>query len=135
MVGRLTLVRRDRNAVGDRGFRWSAVCSVNAANSRFCPAGDFVSFENDYDRMLRYYNLNLSQINFSYFMKLQVARNNKIRLPSNLGLCCKTIANLEGVLVNLNVNLLDEFKPLITDVFRRQLFGANTAIVVKNGSI
>jgi len=59
-------------------------------------------------------------------MKLQVARNNKIRLPSNLGLYAKTIANL-GVArkFNPNVNLLDEFKPLITDVFRRQLFGAN----------
>jgi len=65
------------------------VCSVNAANSRFCPTGDFISLENDYDRMLRkYYNLNLSQINFSqvFYEVLQVARNNKIRLPSNLGL-------------------------------------------------
>ena len=86
--------------------------------------------ENDYDRMLRkYYNLNLSQINFSqiFYEVLQVARNNKIRLPSNLGLYAKTIANLEGVTRKFNpdVNLLDEFKPLITDVFRRQLFGAN----------
>ena len=86
--------------------------------------------ENDYDRMLRkYYNLNLSQINFSqiFYEVLQVARNNKIRLPSNLGLYAKTLANLEGVTRKFNpeVNLLDEFKPLITDVFRRQLFGAN----------
>lgn len=86
--------------------------------------------ENDYDRMLRkYYNLNLSQINFSqiFYEVLQVARNNKIRLPSNLGLYAKTLANLEGVTRQFNpqVNLLDEFKPLITDVFRRQLLGAN----------
>ena len=86
--------------------------------------------ENDYDRMLRkYYNLNLSQINFSqiFYEVLQVARNNKIRLPGNLGLYAKTLANLEGVTRKFNpeVNLLDEFKPLITDVFRRQLFGAN----------
>lgn len=84
--------------------------------------------ENDYDRMLRkYYNLNLSQINFSqvFYEVLQVARNNKIRLPSNLGLYAKTLANLEGVTRKFNpeVNLLDEIKPLITDLFRRQLFG------------
>ncbi|MCD4638569.1 hypothetical protein LOS09_22045, partial [Proteus mirabilis] len=56
--------------------------------------------ENDYDRMLRkYYNLSLSQLNFSqvFYEVLQVARNNKIRLPSNLGLYAKTLANLEGV--------------------------------------
>jgi predicted unusual protein kinase regulating ubiquinone biosynthesis (AarF/ABC1/UbiB family) len=86
--------------------------------------------ENDYDRMLRkYYNLSLSQINFSqvFYEVLQVARNNKIRLPSNLGLYAKTLANLEGVArsVNPEINLLDEIKPLITDLFRRQLFGAN----------
>ena len=84
--------------------------------------------ENDYDRMLRkYYNLNLSQINFSqvFYEVLQVARNNKIRLPGNLGLYAKTLANLEGVTRQFNpeVNLLDEIKPLITDLFRRQLFG------------
>ncbi len=86
--------------------------------------------ENDYDRMLRkYFNLNLSQINFSqiFYEVLQVARNNKIRLPSNLGLYAKTLANLEGVTRKFNpeVNLLDEIKPLLTDVFRRQLLGAN----------
>jgi len=44
--------------------------------------------------MLRkYYNLNLSQINFSqiFYEVLQVARN-KIRLPGNLGYA-KTLAN------------------------------------------
>ena len=86
--------------------------------------------ENDYDRMLRkYYNLSLSQINFSqiFYEVLQVARNNKIRLPANMGLYAKTLANLEGVTraFNPEINLLDEIKPLITDLFRRQLFGAN----------
>jgi len=86
--------------------------------------------ENDYDRMLRkYYNMSLSQINFSqvFYEVLQVSRNNKLRLPSNLGLYAKTLANLEGVAraFNPQVNLLDEIKPLITDLFRRQLFGAN----------
>lgn len=86
--------------------------------------------ENDYDRMLRkYFNLSLSQINFSqvFYEVLQVARNNKIRLPSNLGLYAKTLANLEGVTRKFNpeVNLLDEIKPLLTELFRRQLLGAN----------
>ncbi|HBB32795.1 MAG TPA: ABC transporter [Cyanobacteria bacterium UBA9273] len=85
---------------------------------------------NDYDRMLRkYYNLSLSQINFSevFYEILQVSRNNKIRLPSNMGLYAKTLANLEGVTRNFNpeINLLDQIKPLITDLFRHQLLGNN----------
>lgn len=85
---------------------------------------------NDYDRMLRkYYNLSLSQINFSqvFYEILQVSRNNKIRLPSNMGLYAKTIANLEGVARSFDpeINLLDQIKPLMTDLFRRQLLGDN----------
>lgn len=84
--------------------------------------------ENDYDRMLRkYYNLDLSQINFSQIIYelLQVARNNKIRLPSNMGLYAKTLANLEGLARQFNpkINFLDEVKPLMTDLVRRQLLG------------
>lgn len=83
---------------------------------------------NDYDRLLRkYYNLSLSQINFSqvFYEILQVSRENKIRLPSNMGLYAKTLANLEGVARSFNpqINLLDEIKPLMTDLFRRQLLG------------
>lgn len=85
---------------------------------------------NDYDRMLRkYYNLSLSQINFSqvFYEILEVSRNNKIRLPSNMGLYAKTLANLEGVARSFypQINLLDEIKPLMTDLFRRQLLGDN----------
>jgi ubiquinone biosynthesis protein len=84
--------------------------------------------ENDYDRMLRkYHNINLSQINFSQVIYeiLQVARNNKIRLPSNMGLYAKTLANLEGVARGFNpeLNFFDEIQPLLTDLFRRQLLG------------
>lgn len=84
--------------------------------------------ENDYDRMLRkYHNMNLAEINFSkiIYEVLQVARNNKIRLPSNMGLYAKTLANLEGVARGFNpeLNFIDEIKPLLTDLFRRQLFG------------
>ncbi|MBD2295668.1 AarF/ABC1/UbiB kinase family protein [Anabaena sphaerica FACHB-251] len=84
--------------------------------------------ENDYERMLRkYYNVSLTEINFSQIIYeiLQIARNNKIRLPSNMGLYAKTLANLEGVARTFNpeVNLFDEIKPLITDLFGRQLLG------------
>ena len=84
--------------------------------------------ESDYDRLLRkYFNLSLSQLNFSevVYEIFQVARNNKIRLPSNMGLYAKTIANLEGLAraFNPELNFLDEIKPLITDLFRQQLFG------------
>ncbi|NJM71965.1 MAG: AarF/ABC1/UbiB kinase family protein [Scytonema sp. RU_4_4] len=87
-----------------------------------------VKLENDYDRMLRkYYNLSVSQLNFSQIIYelLQIARNNKIRLPSNMGLYAKTLANLEGVARGFNpeLNFIDEIQPLLTDLFRRQLFG------------
>lgn len=85
---------------------------------------------NDYDRMLRkYYNLSLSQINFSevFYEVLQISRDNRIRLPSNMGLYAKTLANLEGVARGFNpqVNILNQIKPLMTDLFRRQLLGDN----------
>jgi predicted unusual protein kinase regulating ubiquinone biosynthesis (AarF/ABC1/UbiB family) len=84
--------------------------------------------ENDYDRLLRrYYNLNLSQINFShlFYEILQKARANHLRIPGNMGLYAKTLANLEGVARSLDpqFNLPDQIKPLMTDLFRRQLVG------------
>ena len=87
---------------------------------------------NEYDQMLRkYYNRSVSQINFSevIYEILQVSRNNKIRLPSNMGLYSKTLANLEGVTRAFypEVNLLDEIRPLMADVFRRQLLGERPA--------
>ncbi|BAU64664.1 ABC-1 domain protein [Stanieria sp. NIES-3757] len=83
---------------------------------------------NDYERMLRkYFNLSLAQINFSevFYEILQVSRDNRIRLPSNLGLYAKTLANLEGVARGFDpqINLLDQIKPLMADLFRRQLLG------------
>ena len=93
---------------------------------------DLNRLTNDYDTMLRkYYNRSISQINFSevIYEVLQVSRNNKIRLPSNMGLYAKAIANLEGVARGFypEVNLLDEFRPLMADVFRRQLLGERPA--------
>jgi ubiquinone biosynthesis protein len=82
----------------------------------------------DYDIMLRkYYNRSISQINFSevIYEVLQISRNNKVRLPSSMGLYAKTLANLEGVARGFypQVNLLDQIRPLVVDVFRRQLLG------------
>lgn len=105
------------------------------------------NLENDFEKLLRkYYNLNLSQINFSqvFYEVLQVARDNKIRLPSNMGLYSKTLANLEGTARRFDpeMNLIEEIKPLMTDLFRRQLFGdeplqalLQTALDVKSLSL
>lgn len=84
--------------------------------------------EQDYERLLRkYYNRDLAAINFSevFYEILQVARNNKIRLPSSLGLYAKTLANLEGVTRSFDpsINLFEEIKPLMTDLFQKQLVG------------
>ena len=88
------------------------------------------SLENDYERLLRkYYSLSLSEINFSevFYEILKVARQNKIRLPGNLGLYAKTLANLEGVARGFypQINLFDQIKPLMADLFRRQLLGTS----------
>ena len=88
------------------------------------------SLENDYERLLRkYYSLSLSEINFSevFYEILKVARQNKIRLPGNLGLYAKTLANLEGVARGFypQINLFDQIKPLMADLFRRQILGTS----------
>ncbi|XGV97737.1 MAG: ABC1 kinase family protein [Leptolyngbya sp. BL-A-14] len=89
---------------------------------------NLAQLENDYDRLLRrYYNLNLAQVNFSqlFYDILQRARANHLRVPGNMGLYAKTLANLESVARKLDpdFNLSDQIKPLMTDLFRRQLVG------------
>ncbi len=84
--------------------------------------------ENDYDRLLRqYYSVTLSELNFSrlFYEVLQTARKNRIRVPGNLGLCAKAIANLEGVAHTLDpeFNFPEQIRPLMTDLFRQQLVG------------
>lgn len=84
--------------------------------------------EYDFDRLLRqYYSTSIADLNFSklFYEVLQAARNNKIRVPGNLGLCAKAIANLEGVARTLDpdFNFPDQVRPLMTDLFRRQLVG------------
>lgn len=103
--------------------------------------------ETDYERLLRqYYSLNLGQINFSllFYEVLQAARKNKIRVPGNLGLCAKAIANLEGVARALDpeFNFSEQIRPLMTDLFRRKLVGdaplpafLRTLLDVKNLSL
>ena len=91
---------------------------------------NLINLENDYDRMLRkYYNLSISQLNFSevFYEILDVSRKNNVKLPSNMGLYAKSLANLEGLARSFNpeVNLLEEVKPLMTDLFREQIFGSN----------
>ena len=89
---------------------------------------NLIRLENDYERLLRqYYSLNLSEVNFSqlFYEVLQAARNNKIKVPGNLGLCAKAIANLEGVARTLDpdFNFPEQIRPLMTDLFQRQLVG------------
>ncbi len=89
---------------------------------------NLVRLEADYDRLLRrYYNLNLEEINFSqlFYEVLQAARVNKLRIPGNMGLYAKTLANLEGVARQLDpeFQLSEQIKPLMTDLFQRQLVG------------
>jgi ubiquinone biosynthesis protein len=89
---------------------------------------NLVQLEVDYERMFRkYYNLNLASLNFSeiVYELLQLARRNKLKLPGNLGLYAKSLANLEGVARKFNpeVNILAEVKPLMTDIFQAQFIG------------
>ncbi|GAB4380045.1 MAG: AarF/ABC1/UbiB kinase family protein [Elainellaceae cyanobacterium] len=89
---------------------------------------NLVRMQGDYDRILRrYYNLNLANINVSeaFGQILEAARMNNLRLPSNIGLLTKSLANLEGAGREFDpgVNLLDEVKPLMTDLFQKQLAG------------
>jgi predicted unusual protein kinase regulating ubiquinone biosynthesis (AarF/ABC1/UbiB family) len=89
---------------------------------------NLAQLERDYERLLRnYYSLNISQLNFSrlFYDVLEAARRNQIRIPGNLGLCAKALANLEGLARQLDpeYNLPEQIRPLMTDLFRQQLVG------------
>lgn len=89
---------------------------------------NLAQLEADYDRLLRRYgNRTLSEVNLSqlFYEVLQKARANHLRIPGNMGLYAKTLANLEGIARQLDptFNLPDQIKPLMTDLFRRQLIG------------
>ncbi|MBE9156555.1 AarF/ABC1/UbiB kinase family protein [Nodosilinea sp. LEGE 06152] len=84
--------------------------------------------ESDYTRLLgRYYGLSLEQINTAEIFGeiLAAGIRNNLRWPANVGLFTKSLANLEGATRQFNpgVNLLDEVRPLMADLFRQQLVG------------
>ncbi len=84
--------------------------------------------ESDYTRLLgRYYGLSLEQINTAeiFGQILAAGIRNNLRWPANVGLFTKSLANLEGAarLFNPGVNLIDEVRPLMADLFRQQLVG------------
>lgn len=86
----------------------------------------------DYDRLLRrYYNLNLTNINIgeAFGQIVEAARLNNLRMPGNVGLLAKSIVNLEGAGREFDpaVNAMEEVRPLMTDLFRRQLVGDDPA--------
>ncbi|NEP60567.1 MAG: AarF/ABC1/UbiB kinase family protein [Symploca sp. SIO2G7] len=108
---------------------------------------DLASLEADYRQLLRrYYNLSLSQLNTSeaLYEVLQAARRNNLSWPGNIGLFAKSLANLEGVGRQFypGVNVLEEVRPLMSDIFQEQLFGSNprqdllrTAVEFRNLSL
>jgi ubiquinone biosynthesis protein len=89
---------------------------------------ELANLQADYDRLLRqYYNLSLSNLNVgdAFSQVLEAARMNNLRLPSNVGLLTKSMANLEGSgrQFDPGINIMDEMRPLMNDLFRRQLTG------------
>ncbi|MEN9224487.1 MAG: AarF/ABC1/UbiB kinase family protein [Thermostichus sp. HHBFW_bins_43] len=108
---------------------------------------NLAQLQNDYERLLRqYYTLSVSEVDFSqlFYEVLQAARRNHIRIPGNLGLCAKALANLEGIARQLtpDYNLPEQIRPLMADVFRAQLVGEaplpsllRTALDLKNLSL
>jgi ubiquinone biosynthesis protein len=89
---------------------------------------NLAQMKSDYEKLLRrYYNLSLSNVNIGevFSQILNAARQNNLRVPSNVGLLTKSIANLEGAgrEFNPDVNALDEIKPLMRDLFRLQITG------------
>lgn len=86
----------------------------------------------DYDRLLRrYHSLSLSNLNVSeaFSQILEAARYNNLRWPSNIGLLTKSLANLEGAGREFDptINIMDEVRPLMIDLFRQQLLGNDLA--------
>jgi len=82
--------------------------------------------ERDYSRLMgKYRNLNLAQVRFSQLIceMMAIIRDRNLKMPGNMALYAKTLANLEGVVRQLNpdVNLVEEARPLMGDLFRQKL--------------
>jgi ubiquinone biosynthesis protein len=93
---------------------------------------NLMSLQNDYDRLLRrYLNVSLSNLNVgeAFGAILEAARLNNLKLPSNIGLLTKSLANLEGAGREFDptVNIVEEITPLMSDLFQRQLIGKDPA--------
>ncbi|ASC72856.1 putative unusual protein kinase [Halomicronema hongdechloris C2206] len=91
---------------------------------------NLVRLENDFTRLLRrYYGLSVGEINTAevFGQLMDAGTRNSLRWPANVGLFTKSLANLEGAArqFNPNVNLLAEIRPLMADLFRNQLIGAD----------
>ena len=89
---------------------------------------NLVRLESDYSRLLgRYYGLTLDRFNTAeaFSAVIQTGIRNHLRWPANIGLFTKSLANLEGAARQFNpeVNLMDEIKPLMVDLFQKQLAG------------
>lgn len=89
---------------------------------------NLTQLQGDYSRLLsRYYGLDLSEISTAevFGQVLETGTRNHLRWPANIGLFTKSMANLEGVARQFypEVNLTDEIKPLMLDLFRQQIIG------------
>jgi predicted unusual protein kinase regulating ubiquinone biosynthesis (AarF/ABC1/UbiB family) len=89
---------------------------------------DLVRLQSDYSRLLsRYYGLSLERFNTAeaFGAILEAGTRNHLRWPANIGLFTKSLANLEGAARQFNpsVNLIEEIRPLMVDLFRQQLVG------------
>lgn len=133
MIGRLDPRTRERLtemllAIVDLDAKRCSQLTVELSES--VGKSNLQRLEVDYERMLRkYYDLSLAEFKFSEIVYefLQIARINKLKVPASLGLYAKCLANLEGAgrQFNPELNLITEINPLITDLFRRQLFGTS----------
>lgn len=100
---------------------------------------DLGQLESDYSRLLgRYYGLTLDRFNTAEAFGAVIATGirNHLRWPANIGLFTKSLANLEGAARQFNpeVNLMNEIKPLMVDLFRQQLAGDDpTQLLLRTG--
>ncbi len=93
---------------------------------------NLVRLESDYSRLLgRYYGLTLERFNTAeaFGAVIETGIRNHLRWPANIGLFTKSLANLEGAARQFNpeVNLMNEIKPLMADLFQQQLVGDEPA--------
>ncbi|NJL86539.1 MAG: AarF/ABC1/UbiB kinase family protein [Leptolyngbyaceae cyanobacterium SM1_1_3] len=89
---------------------------------------DVKQLETDYSRLLgKYYGLSLEEFNTAQMFSelMQSANRNHLRWPADIGLYSKSLANLEGVARQFNpkVDMSEEIKPLMFDLFRQQIVG------------